>query len=303
MKLEEYKSQLENRQPLPKVLIFKCKGKEHSEFLFHQYLNRYAEDNNIIIEYIEDLSKLYNGSSLFNTYMTTGSLYVYTTDKLESIDIDTIKDNLWIRCKTVDKKIASNNEDIIIELPNLEDWHIKDYIDFNVPALSKEGKDKLFSNYKSNPFRLENEIAKLTCFEKPAAMYKQIENQLFVDSTQYSVFDVTNCLLRRDFRTLDKIKHTLSIIDIDAFGLLKILTTNFKYVIDIQLSRNPTPEYVGVSSKQFWAIKNYSCNIYTKEELVYIYQMLLTLDIKIKSGYISTEDVIDYIICKIMLLR
>ena len=26
MKLEDYKSQLENKQPLPKVLIFKCKG-------------------------------------------------------------------------------------------------------------------------------------------------------------------------------------------------------------------------------------------------------------------------------------
>ena len=124
---------------------------------------------------------------------------------------------------------------------------------------------------------------------------------MFVDSTEYTVFDLTNSLLRKDFNGLEKIKYNLNIIDVDPFGLLSILLKNFRHVIDIQLAKNPTPEYVGVSSKQFWAIKNYSCGFYSKDELVHIYKLLLSLDKKIKNGDIPINMVIDYIICKILL--
>ena len=276
MKLEEYKEQLEKNELKSNIFIFKCKDKNSSSFLFHQYLNKYISSNGMSIENIEDISELYDNS-------------------LFSVSIDKITSNLWIKCSKVSKKI---NDNIVIELPKLEEWHIKDYINFNLPSAGDNLKEKLFLNYKANPFRLELEIEKIKCFDS----YEDLEDQLFVDSTEYTVFDISNSLLRRDFNGLEKIKYNLNVIDVDPFGLLAILLKNFRYVIDIQLAKNSTPEYVGVSSKQFWAIKNYSCGHYTKDELVYIYKLLLSIDNKIKSGDIPINMVIDYIICKILLI-
>ena len=67
-------------------------------------------------------------------------------------------------------------------------------------------------------------------------------------------------------------------IDVDAFGLMKILSTNFKKVIDIQLNPKATAESLKMSSKQFWAIKKYSCGYYTREQLISIYTMLNDCD-------------------------
>jgi hypothetical protein len=294
MKLEEYKEQLEKNELKSNIFIFKCKDKNSSGFLFHQYLNKYISSNDMSIENIEDISELYD-NSLFSVSIDKNILYVYDTDKLDDIDIDKITSNLWIKCSKVSKKI---NDNIVIELPKLEEWHIKDYINFNLPSAGDNLKEKLFLNYKTNPFRLELEIEKIKCFDS----YEDLEDQLFVDSTEYTVFDISNSLLRRDFNGLEKIKYNLNVIDVDPFGLLAILLKNFRYVIDIQLAKNSTPEYVGVSSKQFWAIKNYSCGHYTKDELVYIYKLLLSIDNKIKSGDIPINMVIDYIICKILLI-
>jgi hypothetical protein len=294
MKLEEYKEQLEKNELKSNIFIFKCKDKNSSSFLFHQYLNKYISSNGMSIENIEDISELYD-NSLFSVSIDKNILYVYDTDKLDDIDIDKITSNLWIKCSKVSKKI---NDNIVIELPKLEEWHIKDYINFNLPSAGDNLKEKLFLNYKTNPFRLELEIEKIKCFDS----YEDLEDQLFVDSTEYTVFDISNSLLRRDFNGLEKIKYNLNVIDVDPFGLLAILLKNFRYVIDIQLAKNSTPEYVGVSSKQFWAIKNYSCGHYTKDELVYIYKLLLSIDNKIKSGDIPINMVIDYIICKILLI-
>lgn len=302
MKLEDYKEQLEKNNLHSNIFIFKCTNKD-SDFLFHQYLNKYIlNNNNMNIENIEDISILYN-SNLFSINSDKDILYIYETDKLDTFDIININKNIWIKCSKISKKLSSEYENILVELPKLEEWQIKDYIDFNVPSVDEKLKEKLFLNYKTNLFRLELELEKIKSFDNLKNIQEKLEDQLFVDSTEYNIFDLTNCLLRRDSTGLNNIKYNLNIIDIDAFGLIKILLNNFRYVIDIQLARNSTPEYVGISNKQFWAIKNYSCGFYTKEELVYIYKFLLLLDSKIKDGYISTEEVIDYIVCKIMLLR
>ena len=89
-------------------------------------------------------------------------------------------------------------------------------------------------------------------------------------------------------------------IDVEPFGLIALLINNFRNVIDVQLSRNATAESLGLSGKQFWAIKNYSCGFYNREELIEIFEFLNDIDYKIKSGELNTSILIDYIICKIL---
>lgn len=294
MKIEELKKNIENKIELNNLLIFNCKA-TGSDFVFHQYINKFADDNEYEIRCIESLLEL--SSSLFEN---NSIVYIFETDKLESIpSTDNI---IWIKCKNIQKKLYKDNDDIIIDIPKIEDWQIKDYIDFNLPILPDDIKEKLFNHYKSSLFRLELEIDKIKLFKNNLpTKYYHIENQLFTDSSEYNIFNITNCILKRDIKTLNRIKYSIQDIDVDPFGLLALLIKNFRHVIDIQLAKNPTPEYVGVSNKQFWAISNYSCGFYSKDELVYIYKFLLSLDRRMKNGEIPINIVIDYIICNILL--
>ncbi len=291
MELKTIKETIEKNGKLQDVLVFKCKS-ESSRFVFHQYLNTYRNNNGLEVKFIEDLSAIKN-TGLFTNTETCGIIYVYATTKLE--ELPNIKDKIvWIQCTSVKPKL----KDAVIEIPSIEDWQVMDYINTNLEALEDKYKQRLYDIYKNNLFRLELEVDKLKSFPKD---YKQVEDQLYVDSTSSTIFDISNCVIRRDIQGLQKLKSEIDVIDIDAFGLMKILITNFRHVIDIQLVKNSTPEYAGVTSKQFWAIKNYSCGFYTKDELMNIYKFLIELDNKIKSGKINTSLVVDYIICNIML--
>lgn len=295
MTIEELKQKLENNEILPNILIFKCSS-EASEFIFYQYIHKYSININKDIVYIDDINKLYDTSFLFGDSRDITNIYIYDIQKLDVLN--KVEDIVWVKCKTINKKVKETFKDNIIDIPKLESWHIKDYINTNLPELDEIYQDLLYNNYKSNLFRLDLEIQKLKLFDDKGSAYENIKDQLYIDSSEYSIFDLTNCILKRDIKAIKNI----NVLDIDAFGLIQILTKNFRYIIDIQLAHNPTPEYVGISSKQFWAIKNYSCGYYTKDELVEIYKFLLSLDNKIKSGYISTSIIIDYVIGKIMLM-
>lgn len=298
MKIEDLKNSIENKIELNNLLIFNCKA-AGTDFIFHQYINKFADSNNYEIKHLDFLSDI-QASFLFDTDENSSIIYIYETDKLE--EVPNTNQKVWLKCKSIPKKLYEEYDEVIVDIPKLEDWHIEDYIQYNLPTLPETDRKKLFSHYKSNMFRLELEIEKIKLFEDNLpTKYYQIENQLFTDSTEYTVFNITNSILKKDIEALNRIKYSIQDIEVDPFGLLTILIKNFRHVIDIQLAKNPTPEYVGVSPKQFWAISNYSCGFYTKDELVYIYKFLLSLDRRMKSGEIPINIVIDYIICNILL--
>ena len=51
--------------------------------------------------------------------------------------------------------------------------------------------------------------------------------------------------------------------------------------------------------KQFKAIK-YNCGRFTNEELVKIYELLTSIDIKLKTGLIDNKIIVDYLLSKIL---
>ena len=50
---------------------------------------------------------------------------------------------------------------------------------------------------------------------------------------------------------------------------------------------------------KYWAVK-YSCGFYTKDELIQIYRFLTGLDRKIKTGEMPVNNLVDYIIVKVI---
>ena len=115
MTLEQLKHILENKQPITqKYFIFEC-STESSQFVFHQYLNLYCVNNNLNINFIDELTAN-NNVNLFTT--TNTSVDVLYTDKLTSSVIPSRI--TWVRCKSIDKNLLPDISNKIPEQNKVE---------------------------------------------------------------------------------------------------------------------------------------------------------------------------------------
>jgi DNA polymerase III delta subunit len=88
-------------------------------------------------------------------------------------------------------------------------------------------------------------------------------------------------------------------MDTNPFGILTILLNNFRNLILVKANMNPTPENTGLDSKKLYAIKK-TTTPFTVEQLTIIFEMLCNIDLKVKSGELPTEIMVDYIMLKIL---
>lgn len=281
-----FKKQIENNTLIldnNSLFIFIGKDKS-SEFIFDQYLKIFSSNNNLLINYVQSLEC----NNLFDDH---NQIKVFKTDKLDKMSCSF---NGWIYCKTISKEIKDAISEYTVELSKLEKWQIIDYISSKC-HIEIDQAELLYSNY-SDIYKLDIESTKLSIFNKN--IFDILNDQL--EQTGYELFDLTNAILQRDLVQLKLLYR--SNIKVDTFALLSVLIKNFKQVIDIQLSKNASAESLGISGKQFWAIKKYNCNKYSRDELVYIYKLLTSLDLRIKTGQISSDIIQDYIVFKIISL-
>ena len=294
IELKDLKHQIEMNKLKYPVIIFKCH--KESMYIPHQYANKYCEDNNCEINHIEEIADIPKNNLFSNV---NDSLNILKCENL-SDELPMNTNNLWVICNKITKKISNKYDDILVDIPKLEDWQIKDFIKSYCDGLEDKYVGELFKYYHNDLFRLENEILKINLVG--VKNYDKIKNQLFVDETSYNIFDIVNAIIQRNKIKLSNIYNDIDMLDVDVFGLTQLLINNFKNVIDVQLGRNATAESTGLSGKQFWAVKNYSCGFYSKQELVYIYEFLNDIDYEIKVGRLDTNIAVDYIICKIITL-
>lgn len=274
--LVKVKSDIENNNDIN--LIIGVSKHKTSDFLFDHYLHSYANKHGLEILVVDTLDNLCNTFTIINDNI----IYVYYCEHLDRLPVE--GNNVWIRCKSIDKKLSSSN---VVELIKLEDWQIKDYISTK-NKITNEQANKLIKAYK-DLYKLDIESKKLLNNK-----FTDIEDQLFYDNSDNITFDLVNSLVKRDKNLLSKLDTS----NIELFGFLALLIKNFRLVIDIQLAKNATAESLNISGKQFWAVKNYSCGKYSREELLYIYKFLTNLDLEIKIGKLDTDIVVDYIISK-----
>ncbi len=298
MNLEELKQTIETNSKNIPLLIAVCKD-ETAEFIFHQYLHHYIAQNNLSFKVIDDVS-IVSRPSLFST--NTNLFYVCYTNKLTKLEMP--KDCfVWIRCKSISDDVQLQFKDYIVVIDKLDPWQIKDYVYTVCNKVPHSELDYLLKIYDKNIYRIENEVQKISIFDNQDRIYPIIQSQLYTDISEFNIFDLVNSLVKYDIKALTKILQEISNIDIDVFGLLKLLITNFRRVIDIQLSKNPSAQTLGMTDKQFWAIKKYSCGIYTRKQLLEIYTFLTACDYDIKSGRITTDVLLSYIIIKIINIK
>lgn len=295
MTIKDLKFYIENNSDINKLIIFKIAD---IDFIPIQYIKEIAKYMKKSIKYIDSV----NGLSNVNIFDDVSNiLYVYRTDNFDIRD-DSLKfiDNLFIICKKV---YNDDYKDYVIDVPKLEDWQIKDFAYSLADGVDQSNLDTLVNSCKNNIYRLEYEIKKLSIFSKDERkyLYEQfVQDDVFSSLNEYNIFTFTNAILYRDIETLFKLYKNLETTGLDPMALVNILYNNFKKLIDVQLSKGLSPQQLGLTSSQYWAIKHQSCGCYTKDELVNIYRLLADIDRQLKTGYISSENIIDYLLVKIL---
>ena len=288
MNLREFKNLIEKRIPYHDFLIFK-EPEDATWFLINSYLKALKEINNQEIYHIDNLDK----NTLGGMFRDENQLRVFICDNFDYEDnaLKNIKDLVVITSK-ISIKTESIFSDCIINFPVLEEWQIKEWINKELEGVSQEYVDLLYKKYSKNIDRLNNEVTKISIFDTHARQY--ICRNLKISDNK-DVFRLINCILKKDKAEYNNIVSLMD-LDFEPLSFISLFSNSLKNIIKIQLDKKSTPESTGMSQKQFNAIKYYNSNIYSDNDLIDIFNMITSLDYKIKSGEIPSNKVINYVI-------
>ena len=298
MTLQELKQSLETNTFKPTTMILVSEDK----FIPLQYVEEIKKQYNIL--YIESLQELVpDENDIFGDFTEISSdIIIFNTELVDfSDEVLFNKDNVIVITNKIDKSSKKFYGDMVIEVPKLVDWQIKDMVYSFGKGVDSKYLDWLIHNCNGNVNRLYQEMTKLFIFsesERTHLFEEMIEDGAFDDLSANTIFNFTNAILKKDYSRLKLIYEEIDNIDINDFGLLTILYNNFLNVINIQMGVNPTPESLGMSWGQFNAIKH-NCGYYSAVQLINILKLISDMDRRIKSGEFPTNIMRDYMILSI----
>ena len=278
------------------VIIF-IRGKStSSHFLCNQYVHEIIS-NVSEVSHVKSCDEIV--STRTNTFFVNDDLIVLDVATLDSIAEKIFNyNNIIIVCDDVDKEIKEAYNNYIVEFPELEKWHIEDYILSNCDGLSIDMARQIASLSNYDIYKVSNEIDKISIFD--TADQKIICNELIdsdfaFDVSDYDIFSLVNPIISHDYSKLTEVWKKISTFDSDPMYLLSVLIGQYKTIINVILYPNSTPDNCGISQKRFNAIKYYYKN-YTKKQLVETYSFLNDVDRQLKVGELSDISLLDYII-------
>lgn len=300
MNLEQLKNEIENKIYNEDVLIL-IKGKsESSKFLLEQYKLEILKLIDKEVIFTEDVQSLNNSSVLL---FGEPSFTVCLIDKLD-IELKNVH-NALIICESINDDVRKKYNDIIIDFPELEKWHIEDFINSKCDGLSSQDTQKIAKLCNYDIFRISNEVDKISLFKKDIQSYilNDLISESFCDDlTEHTMFNLVDAIVGRKLDNLMSIWKDAHLFDSDPMWLLSLLLNQYKVIIDVFLYPNSTPDICGISQKRFNAVKYYY-KFYDKNQLIKIYTFLCGVDRKLKSGELSDINLLDYIIVNIMGVR
>lgn len=290
MNIELFKTQIENRTIQDSVIIFKQSN--NSNFIIEQYYNEIAKIKNLEVKSIDSLD--YN-TLKYNDYY----LFIYRTEYFDDENVSKFN-HLIIITKDIsdDCKWMFSND--IIEFPSVNDWMIKDYINSNLNGFSERNIEDLLIRCNKDLFRIDNEIFKLKEFTDPNIIYESYKDD--IDNNSSMSFDLVNYIIDNDFNNISNILKNIT-SDFNVIGFYKLLKSNIKKIIDIQLNPQANAKDLNMSDKQFWYYKYHKCNKYNRIQLLKIYELLTSIDLRLKTGYFYDINILDYIVEKIYYIR
>ena len=274
-----------NSPKLP--LVFVCKD---SKFIANQYVSKIADIKGKEVIYCDSIDDVpYNKSF----YVESDYIYVVVTDDFNCDNSISVYTNTIVICKNTDA-----DKSITVEVPKLEKWMIEDYIKVYLKGIDKCYIDFILGVTNFDIYRIQSIIDKFSVFdtaEQQSAFIKACDEGEFSDIVTYKGYDLSNAIVKRDYKkVVDILSDSSSAVTTD-FGLVALLYRDFKNVFCVQTSNKSAAE-IGLSDAQYSAIKKYNCGRYTKDELLNILSFLSSFDYELKSGNLMNIDTLNYII-------
>ena len=293
MNIIELKKQIENKTLDDSFLIFKY---EDVSFIANQYISEIGAFKKRQIIYVNSFDTISE-----NLFGDDDMLYVMKVDKIVTKPMSQSLNNKIIICRSIDECLIEPLKEFIVDIPKLQQWQIRAYATKNLPGLSIEEVNWL-SDITKDIYRLSNEVDKIRIFDKneQSRIFNLLNDEdSYSDLNSNTIFNFTNAISKRDIKAVKNILDVIDTIDVEPVGVVTLLYKSFKNLIDIQLTANPSAESLGMSSKQFSAIR-YNVGKFSNDELIKIFDKITLIDYKLKSGNLDNELIIDYLLINIL---
>lgn len=281
------------------LIIFK--NPKSNDFISSQYTAEIIRQHNLIRENVTSINEIKVFSSVFDT-LVEPTLQVYKTDKFDSIDPMLLNaKNTIISCYTITAEAKKVFKNYIVEIPELTDWQLKDYINTQLNGMQQENLDAIMNICNKDIYRIQVETDRLKIFPENIRdiMFTKFKNDLiYGDLTTNTIFDFINAIITKNIAKTITLYKDLTNIDSSPLGIFSLLYSNFRNIILVQLNNAVTAEDIGLSQGQFYAIKH-NIGYYTKNQLKNIFLFLTDIDRKIKTGEIDTNMLLDYLLVNI----
>lgn len=289
--LKQLKQEVERGQPIVLPLIFLC---EDSTFVAWQYLRAIGQNNKLSIQVVESVDQLPSSIIQHDT------LYVCEIEAIKEATY--LPEDVVVITHKIAKSARSELEPLIVEIPNLEQWQIIDYVNTTCPGLEPQMVQWLVAAYENNIDRIQTEIDKLLPI--PQGERSTIFEQMYVEKAFNTFSDQYHSRMMQAIQNKDReeLITLLSDPDRDALEPLTISTfvqTNFKRLIKVWLNNAPTPENTGLKGNQIYAI-NKLPRKYSREQLLKAFQESSSIERKVKEGLLPINYVIDYLLIKVV---
>ena len=216
-------------------------------------------------------------------------------------------DCVLILIDTIGSKVFDfiKNAEVIECKPN--DFFVQKYIKNKVENLgntiSPENCKKLNDYCLGNLNKISLEIKKLCDYlGKDKEITAQIIDLLVFKDTELKVFDLTNALGVKDGNRALKILNDMIKSGEPPIKILGLINSNFRRLMFAKINKGSNSDLAkALNVKEFAIAKaKESAGFFSASQLKNIINLLLEADYNIKSGVMSQENVLYYVVCKIV---
>lgn len=216
-------------------------------------------------------------------------------------------DCVLILIDTISSKVFDfmKNVEVIECKPN--DFFVQNYIKNNVEKLgntiSLQNCKKLNDYCLGNLNRITLEIKKLSDYVgKNKEITAQVIDNLVFKDTELKVFDLTNALGVKDGNRALKILNDMITSGEPPIKILGLINANFRRMMFAKINKGSNADLSkALNVKEFAIAKaKESASFFSASQLKNIINLLLEADYNIKSGVMSQENVLYYVVCKIV---
>lgn len=216
-------------------------------------------------------------------------------------------DCVLILIDTISTKVFDfmKNAEVIECKPN--DFFVQNYIKNNVEKLgntiSLQNCKKLNDYCLGNLNRITLEIKKLSDYVgKNKEITAQVIDNLVFKDTELKVFDLTNALGVKDGNRALKILNDMITSGEPPIKILGLINANFRRMMFAKINKGSNADLAkALNVKEFAIAKaKESASFFSASQLKNIINLLLEADYNIKSGVMSQENVLYYVVCKIV---